>query len=216
MKNKFLKPKKYSINWLSSKNLVEYDTAIINMGNYIKDIKYKNSKEVIWLLEHYPVYTCGRSSKKAHLLNTKNTPVINSGRGGQITFHGPGQRIIYVMLDLKKREKDIRKYIHTLEKWIIITLKEIGIKAFTDPKRIGIWVNSSKGESKIGAIGVRLSNWVTSHGISINVKPDLSYYNGIVPCGLKNYPITSLQELGYDIKMCEFDKILKNTSNKYF
>ena len=185
-------------------------------GNYVKSIKESNSNEIIWLLEHLPVYTCGRSSNKKHLLNTKNTPVINSGRGGQITFHGPGQRIIYVMLDLKKRDKDVRKYVHTLEKWMIMTLKEIGILAFTDPERIGLWVNSPYGESKIGAIGVRLSNWITSHGISININPDLSYYDGIVPCGLKNYPITSLKELGYNIKMYEFDKILKKTISNFF
>ena len=216
MKKKYLKSNKLTIKWKTSPNLTEYSTAIKIMNNYIKNIKTNKSSEIIWLLQHPSIYTCGRSAKNNHLLNTNNIPVINSGRGGQVTYHGPGQRIIYVMLNLNNREKDIRKYISTLENWMIASLGKIDIKAYTIKNRIGLWVKGPRGESKIGAIGVRISKWVTGHGISININPNLSHYNGIVPCGLKEYPITSIRELGNELEMNEFDTILKQTAKNFF
>tara|TARA_B100000686_G_scaffold116504_1_gene123827 strand:+ start:13725 stop:14375 length:651 start_codon:yes stop_codon:yes gene_type:complete len=216
MKIKYLKSNDSEIKWKSSPNLTEYSSAIKIMNNYIKDIKENKSDEIIWLLEHPSVYTSGRSAKNNHILNTKTIPVINTSRGGQVTYHGPGQRIIYVMLNLNNREKDIRKYISTLEKWMIISLEKIDIKAYTIKNRIGLWVKGPKGESKIGAIGVKISKWITGHGISININPNLSYYNGIIPCGLKEYPITSIRELGSEIKMYEFDAIIKQTAKNIF
>ena len=216
MKIKYLKSNDSEIKWKSSPNLTEYSSAIKIMNNYIKDIKENKSDEIIWLLEHPSVYTSGRSAKNNHILNTKTIPVINTSRGGQVTYHGPGQRIIYVMLNLNNREKDIRKYISTLEKWMIISLEKIDIKAYTIKNRIGLWVKGPKGESKIGAIGVKISKWITGHGISININPNLSYYNGIIPCGLKEYSITSIRELGSEIKMYEFDAIIKQTAKNIF
>jgi len=216
MKNKYLKSNISSIKWKLSPNLTEYSTAIKVMNNYIKNIKINKSSEIIWLLEHPSIYTCGRSAKNDHLINTNSIPVINSGRGGQVTYHGPGQRIIYVMLDLNNREKNIRKYISTLESWMIISLKKIDIKAYTVKNRIGLWVKGPRGESKIGAIGVRISKWITGHGISINIDPNLSHYNGIIPCGLKEYPITSIRELGSKVEMDEFDIIIKKTAKDFF
>ena len=215
MKNISLKPiKKIKMTWKVSSGLTDYNTAINMMNKYIKDIKVSKLSDIIWLLEHNPVYTCGTSAKKNHLINIKNTPVINCNRGGQVTYHGPGQRIIYVMLNLNNREKDVRKYVRTLEEWMIISLKKFGVDSFISKDRIGLWVNGPKGESKIGALGVRISKWITSHGISININPNLDYYNGIIPCGLKNYPVTSLKELGYNITMDEFDEVIKKTAIK--
>lgn len=216
MKKQYSKSNNSSVKWKLSPNLTEYHTAVNIMNNYIKNIKINKSSEIIWLLQHPSIYTCGRSAKSEHLLNTNNIPIINSGRGGQVTYHGPGQRIIYVMLDLNNREKDIRKYIYTLENWMITSLDKIDIKAYTVKNRIGLWVKGPKGESKIGAIGVRISKWITSHGISININPDLSNYNGIIPCGLKEYPITSIRELDSKIEMHEFDDIIKQTAKNFF
>ena len=216
MKNKYIESSSNLIKWKTSSNLIKYNVAIENMGKYINDIKNNKSPEIIWLLEHPSIYTCGRSAKSDDLLDTHNTPVINSGRGGQVTYHGPGQRIIYIMLNLQNREKDVKKYIHTLENWMIMSLKQINIKAHTAADRIGLWVEGPKGESKIGAIGVRISKWITSHGISINIDPDLSFYNGIIPCGLNNYPVTSFRELGCNTKITEFDEIIKKTIKDFF
>ena len=216
MKKKYIKSSSDLIKWKTSNNPMKYNIAIQNMSKYITEIKNNKSPEIIWLLEHPSVYTCGRSAKNEHLINTYDTPVIKSGRGGQVTYHGPGQRIIYVMLNLQYREKDIKKYVQTLENWMIMSLKHININAYTVKDRIGLWVEGPRGESKIGAIGVRISKWITSHGISININPDLSFYSGIIPCGLNNFPVTSFKEMGYDIQITEFDEIIKKTIKNFF
>ena len=172
-----------------------------------------NADEMVWLLEHPPLYTSGTSAKPSDLIEQR-FPVYETGRGGEFTYHGPGQRIGYVMLDLKKRERmDVRAYVKSLEQWIIATLAEFGVAAFTREGRIGVWVDKPKGgEAKIAALGIRVRKWVTFHGISINVNPDLSHYAGIVPCGIREYGVTSLKALGIDASMEEVDTALKQTS----
>jgi len=206
----------FPIEWKCSNKLIPYKLAIKTMDKHIEDIHLQKSSELIWLLEHPSIYTCGTSSKKEQILNYTKIPIVNSGRGGQVTYHGPGQRIIYIMLNLNNREKDIRKYVKILENWMVTSLEYIGLNAYTCSDRIGIWINGPKGESKIGAIGIRVSHWITYHGISINIDPELKHYNNIIPCGLKNYSVTSLKELGLNYSKEEFDKIIKKTSVQYF
>ena len=205
-----------TLKWEYDQDLVPYNIAISTMEEHIKNIYKQESSEIIWLLEHPSIYTCGTSTKKEQILRHTETPIINSGRGGQVTYHGPGQRIIYVMLNLNHRDKDIRKYVKTLENWMIKSLEHIGLKAYTCNDRIGIWVDGPNGESKIGAIGIRVSHWITYHGISINIDPDLNYYNNIIPCGLKNFSVTSLKELGYNYNINEFDEVIKKSSKDFF
>ena len=204
------------LNWRDEEKTVPYNSAIEIMEQTVKDIHNKNSSELIWLLEHPSIYTCGTSYKKSDILNITEIPIVETGRGGQITYHGPGQRIIYVMLNLNERHKDIKRYVKCLENWMIDSLKMIGLDSYTCKERIGIWVNTPKGEAKIGAIGIRISRWVTYHGISININPNLKYYKNIIACGLEEFPITSLEELGININMNEFDKIIKKTAKNYF
>ena len=204
------------LNWRDEEKTVSYNSAIEIMEQTVKNIHNKNSSELIWLLEHPSIYTCGTSYKKSDILNITAIPIVETGRGGQITYHGPGQRIIYVMLNLNERHKDIKRYVKCLENWMIDSLKMIGLDSYTCKERIGIWVNTPKGEAKIGAIGIRISRWVTYHGISININPNLKYYKNIIACGLEEFPITSLEELGININMNEFDKIIKKTAKNYF
>jgi lipoyl(octanoyl) transferase len=205
-----------TLKWKYNKSLIPYDVAISTMENHVQKIHENKESELIWLLEHPSVYTCGTSAKEEQILKQTEVPIINSGRGGQVTYHGPGQRIIYVMLNLNYREKDIRKYVKTLETWMIKSLKYIGLDAYTCKDRIGIWVDGPHGESKIGAIGIRVSHWITYHGISININPNLDYYKSIIPCGLKDFSVTSLKELGYNYTMNEFDEIIKKSSKDIF
>jgi lipoyl(octanoyl) transferase len=207
---------KLVLNWKDERKSVRYNYAIKIMEQTVQNIYNKSSSELIWLLEHPSIYTCGTSYKKSDIINITEVPIIETGRGGQITYHGPGQRIIYVMLNLNKRHKDIKRYVKCLESWMIESLKKIGLDSYTSKERIGIWVNTPKGEAKIGAIGIRISRWVTYHGISININPDLSYYKNIIACGLKEFPVTSLKELGFNINSNEFDKIIKKTAKNYF
>ena len=200
------------IEWKISREPVDYQYAITQMEERVKHIRENNAKELIWLLEHNPIYTAGSSAKDADLLN-HNLPVYKTGRGGQYTYHGNGQRIAYVMLDIKKRGGDIRSFVKQLENWIIKTLAEFGIKGEIREGRVGVWVQNGNSEEKIAAIGIRVKNWVSYHGISININPDLSHYNGIIPCGIKEYGVTSLAKLGVNISMEEFDKELINTFN---
>ncbi len=165
--------------------------------------------ELVWLLEHPPLYTGGTSADPAELLNPQ-FPVYNTGRGGRYTYHGPGQRVGYVMLDLGKRGKDVRCYVHSLEGWVIDALSDFGVEARRAEGRIGIWCNNRQGrEAKIGAIGVRVRRWVTAHGFAVNVEPDLSHYGGIVPCGIAEYPVTSLADLGISTTMTDFNIALE-------
>ena len=212
-----IKPKsQLSLNWKNEGKTVPYNSAIKIMEQTVKDIYNKSSSELIWLLEHPSIYTCGTSYKKSDILNITEVPIVETGRGGQITYHGPGQRIIYVMLNLNERNKDIKRYVKCLENWMIDSLKIIGLDSYTCKDRIGIWVNTPKGEAKIGAIGIRISRWITYHGISINVNPDLKSYDGIIACGLENYSITSLHQIGIKIEMKDFDQKLIQTAKKFF
>ncbi len=174
-------------------------------------INEEGQRELIWLLEHPPLYTGGTSADPAELLSNQ-FPVYDTGRGGRYTYHGPGQRVGYVMLDLAKRGKDVRCYVHSLEGWVIAALAEFGVAARRAEGRIGIWCDNTQGqEAKIGAIGVRIRRWVTTHGFAVNIAPDLSHFAGIVPCGIAEYPVTSLADLGLSISMAEFDAALERT-----
>jgi lipoyl(octanoyl) transferase len=217
------------IEWKTSAELVPYEDALAFMDERVAAIHAGAAPECIWLLEHPPLYTAGTSAKDADLLNPQ-FPVFNSGRGGQYTYHGPGQRVVYVMLDLKKRQKlpDIKQYVCDLERWIIGALEAFGVKGQCIEGRIGVWVKKpspltsplpqmgggtwGEGEyKKIAAIGVRVRHWITLHGISINVNPDLSHFNGIVPCGISDAGVTSLADFGIKANMNDLDQTLKKT-----
>ncbi len=209
-----------NISIKTSENNTDYHFAVNFMQDYVNQILNKNKKDLIWFLNHDHIYTCGTSAKKDEILKQTNIPVIKSNRGGKTTYHGPGQRIIYLMIDLNKRKKDIRKFISLLENSIIDLLREFDIESSTYPDRIGIWIIKNKNkklikEKKIGAIGLRLKKWVTFHGLSFNIKPDLEYYKNINACGLVDYEATSLKELGIEVSEKQFDEIfLKNFTKK--
>lgn len=194
-------------DWQTEKTPVEYNHAVSFMEDKVQRILEQGDPDFVWLLEHPPLYTAGTSAKTEDMLNP-TFPVYQTGRGGQYTYHGPGQRIAYVMMDIRRRGTNIRRYVHDLEEWVITALKDFGIKGERRPGRIGIWVATNGSEAKIAAIGVRVRRWVTYHGVSINLSPDLSHYNGIVPCGIKGYGVTSLKALGIEASMPELDKAL--------
>lgn len=200
------------IEWKSENNPVAYDFAVETMEKRVADIRSGNAPELVWLLEHPPLYTAGTSAKEGDLLDTR-FPVHKTGRGGEYTYHGPGQRVAYVMLDLKKHQgnmPDVRAYVCALEGWIIRTLGTFDVKGERRAGRIGIWVDQGAGrEDKIAAIGIRIRHWVTYHGIAINVNPDLSHFDGIVPCGIREHGVTSLHDLGKAISMDMLDIKLK-------
>lgn len=187
---------------------VAYEESVMFMEDRVRTIRENGADELVWLLQHPPLYTAGTSAKAEDLIAT-NFPVHQTGRGGQYTYHGPGQRVGYVMLDLQKRGADLRQYIGNLEEWLIRTLRTFDIQGGRRAGRVGIWVNERGGESKIAAIGVRVRKWVTYHGISINLHPDLSHYDGIVPCGIKNHGVTSFQKMGVDVSLPELDQALQ-------
>lgn len=201
------------IEWKTSQEPVSYPDAIHFMEQRVESIIAGTAQETVWFLEHQPLYTAGTSAKPEDLLDHGTFPVYASKRGGQYTYHGPGQRTAYVMLNLKARQaEDVRAYVTLLEEWVIRTLKEFGVTGEQRQGRVGIWVATGNGqESKIGAIGVRIRKWVTSHGIALNVNPDLSHFSGIVPCGLSatHYGVTSLHQLGVTATMEEVDDVLK-------
>lgn len=200
-----------ALEWRQTTGLVSYPDALDIMQARVAAIQACQEKEMVWLLEHPPLYTAGTSAKDSDLIDVFTFPVYQTGRGGQLTYHGPGQRIAYVMVDLAKREKDLRAYISALEQWIIDTLALLDIKGERRAGRVGIWVVTPGGEEKIAAIGVRVSKWVSYHGIAINVAPDLDHFSGIVPCGLPQFGVTSLQKLGITITLAELDRFLKIT-----
>lgn len=208
-----------TIEWKISKTPVDYETAISVMEERVAAIRAGEKDELIWLLEHPPLYTAGTSAKSDDLLNPQ-FPVYETGRGGQYTYHGPGQRVAYVMLDLKKRQQapDIKQYICNLEQWIINSLQELDIKGERREGRVGIWVDRGApfGDSKIAAVGVRVRHWVTYHGISINVNPDLSHFSGIVPCGISDAGVTSMGQLGADAGFDELDSVLEEKALEIF
>jgi lipoyl(octanoyl) transferase len=199
------------IEWKVSKGLVPYETALAEMEARAAAVRAGEARELAWLLEHPPLFTAGTSADPAELFNPEDFPVYEAGRGGRYTYHGPGQRVGYLVLDLEKRGKDIRCFVHSLEGWMIAALSELGVEARREPGRIGIWTGHGSAEAKIGAIGVRVKRWVTLHGFSINVVPDLSHFGGIVPCGIAEYGLTSLAALGQKSSMERLDDALKRT-----
>jgi lipoyl(octanoyl) transferase len=192
---------------------VPYPEAVAAMEARVAAIAAGTAPEQVWLLEHPPLYTAGTSAKPADLLQKDRFPVYATGRGGQYTYHGPGQRVGYVMLDLNKHGADVRRYVHNLEGWIITALGTLGVKAERRDGRIGLWVERPNPpfpsrEDKIAAIGVRVRKWVSFHGVAVNVAPDLSHYGGIVPCGISQHGVTSLKDLGHAAPMADVDKAL--------
>lgn len=198
-----------NIEWRVSHDLVPYDEALGFMEERAAAIRAGTARECVWLLEHPPLYTAGTSADPAELSNPLAFPVHEAGRGGRYTYHGPGQRVGYVMLDLEKRGRDVRCLVHALEGWIISALAELGVTARREPGRIGIWVGDGPDEAKIAALGIRIRRWVTLHGFSINVAPDLAHFGGIVPCGISEYGVTSLKQIGKEIGMARVDAALK-------
>jgi len=199
---------------------VDYEAAVAEMDARAAAIRAGVAPELIWLLEHPPLYTAGTSARPDDLLEAR-FPVHRSGRGGQYTYHGPGQRVAYAMLDLDRRGRDIRAYVTGLEAWIIATLARFGVTGERRAGRVGIWVDRGPGptgrrEDKIAAIGVRVRRWVTLHGLAINVAPDLSHFSGIVPCGVTQHGVTSLADLGIDASMAELDAALRATFDEAF
>ncbi|HXG80252.1 MAG TPA: lipoyl(octanoyl) transferase LipB [Sphingomicrobium sp.] len=197
------------IEWRVSEGLVPYAEALAEMEERAAAVRAGKASELVWLLEHPPLFTAGTSADPAELTNPMGFPVFEAGRGGRYTYHGPGQRVGYLVLDLEKRGKDIRCFVHALEGWIIATLADLGVEARREPGRIGIWTGRGSSEAKIGAIGVRVRRWVTMHGFAINVAPDLSHFGGIVPCGISEYGVTSLAELGVNPDMEQVNSALK-------
>jgi lipoyl(octanoyl) transferase len=187
------------------------------MENKVNEILQGNAQEMVWLLEHHSVYTAGSSAKKQDLLASHRFPVFQTGRGGQYTYHGPGQRVVYLMLDLKKRGSDIKAYVRKLEEWLIATLAQFNINGERREGRVGIWVTDPQNrEKKIAAIGIRVRRWISFHGVSINVNPVLNHYDGIVPCGISKFGITSLLDLKKNISVSEIDRALKQTFYETF
>lgn len=195
------------IEWRVSPGLVPYPDALAAMEARAAAVAAGTATELVWLLEHPPVYTAGTSAAPGDLIDPR-FPVVAAGRGGRYTYHGPGQRVGYLVLDLGKRGRDVRCFVHALEGWVIAALGRCGIAAHRAPGRIGIWTGEGAAEAKIGAIGVRVRRWVTLHGFSVNLHPDLGHFLGIVPCGLAEFPVTSAAALGYRIAPETFDEAL--------
>lgn len=196
--------------WLTGAGLTPYDEALATMEARAAAIGTDEAPELIWLVEHPPLYTAGTSAQAADVVDPR-FPVIATGRGGKHTYHGPGQRVGYLVLDLNRRGRDVRRFVHAVEGWVIAALAQLGVEAFRAPGRVGIWTLDGGREAKIGAIGVRVKRWVTLHGFAVNVRPDLTHFDGIVPCGLAEHPVTSLHALGCDIDLETFDAALALT-----
>jgi len=213
------------VEWITSPGFTDYDTAVREMEHRAEAIANGTADEAIWLLEHPELYTAGTSANPADLTDPDRFPVYPSKRGGQYTYHGPGQRVIYVMLDLNKRGRDVRAFVKQLEAWVIATLDEFNVTGEIRDGRVGVWVvrddkpltaTGHKPEDKIAAIGIRLRKWVSFHGISINVEPDLDHFAGIVPCGITDHGVTSLVDLGLPVTMDDLDVALKRRFSEVF
>ena len=213
------------VEWLHSSGLTPYETAIRKMEARADAIRMGDAGEAIWLLEHPALYSAGTSAKPEDLTDPDRFPVHVTKRGGQFTYHGPGQRVVYVMLDVAKRGHDVRRFVRELERWVIATLSEFNVTGVLREGRVGVWVerpekpplpDGSPREDKIAAIGIRLRKWVSFHGISINVEPDLTHFDGIVPCGIRGHGVTSLVDLGLPVTMEDLDLALKNTFQGVF
>jgi lipoyl(octanoyl) transferase len=199
-----------AVEWSLSPGLVPYETAVATMEARVAAIREGTAPELVWALEHPPLYTAGTSAADDELLDPRGLPVYRTGRGGRFTWHGPGQRVAYVMLDLKRRGADVRAFVCDLESWLIATLARFGVEAERREGRIGIWVVRPSGaEEKIAAIGVRVRHWISYHGVAINVAPDLAHFAGIVPCGISEHGVTSLAALRHDPGMVAFDGALR-------
>jgi lipoyl(octanoyl) transferase len=208
-------PVKSQVEWKVSDQPVAYPQALAEMESRAAAIAEGAASEQVWLLEHPPIYTAGTSAKDADLIEAR-FPVYRTGRGGQFTYHGPGQRVGYVMLDLKARKPDVRAYVRDLEQWLIETLAQLGVKGERREGRVGIWVQRGMREDKIAALGVRIKRWVTLHGVALNVDPDLTHFSGIVPCGVRAHGVTSLADLGIAVSMVDVDVALKQSFKKIF
>ena len=208
------------VEWSVSHGHVPYEAAVTAMEERAAAIRAGTAPELIWLLEHPALYTAGTSAKEHDLLTPERFPVYKTGRGGQYTYHGPGQRVAYVMLDITQRGRDVRRFVEDLENWIITALSAWNIEGVIRDGRVGVWVErSDKGsgvEDKIAAIGIRMRRWVSFHGISLNVAPDLSHFDGIVPCGISQHGVTSLHDLGHADTMCTVDAVLRRSFEAVF
>jgi lipoyl(octanoyl) transferase len=205
------------IDWTRAQELIGYEAAVAAMEARVAAVRAGTAPELVWLLEHPPLYTAGTSARDEDLLQTNRFPVYRSGRGGKFTYHGPGQRVAYVMLDLERRGRDMHAFVRALEDWLIETLGVFGVQGERRADRVGVWVKRTDGrEEKIAALGLRVRHWVSFHGISLNVAPDLSHYAGIVPCGVKEHGVTSLAALGIAIAMDDIDHALRATFEARF
>lgn len=205
--------------WAVSKTPVPYPAAAAFMETYARDVAAGAAEELVWLLEHPPVYTAGVSARPEDLLAPGRFPVFQSPRGGQMTYHGPGQRVVYVMLDLSRRRRDVRAFVEALEAWVIRTLEVFNVVGELRKGRVGVWVRRSDPpgrEDKIAAVGVKIRRWVSFHGISLNVEPDLEHFSGIVPCGILDHGVTSLVDLGRPVVMDEVDAELRKAFASIF
>ena len=213
------------VEWVVAEGLVGYDDAVAEMEMRAGLIADGLARERVWLVEHPPLYTAGTSAKDEDLIAPERFPVHRSGRGGQFTYHGPGQRVAYVMLDLKRREPDLRRFVAALESWLIATLDGFNVKGERREDRVGVWVRRPEKaardgerapEDKIAAIGIRVRRWVSFHGISLNVEPELSHFDGIVPCGVSDHGVTSLVDLGLPLTMADVDVALRREFERIF
>jgi lipoyl(octanoyl) transferase len=206
------------VEWTVADGLVGYEEAVAAMEARAAAIARGDAAEGAWLLEHPPLYTAGTSARDEDLIEPARFPVFRSGRGGQFTYHGPGQRVAYVMLDLSRRGPDLRRYVAALETWLIGTLSAFNVRGERRDDRVGVWVRRPEtgGEDKIAAIGIRVRRWVSFHGISLNVEPDLSHFSGIVPCGVRRHGVTSLVDLGIPVTMPEVDGVLRAEFERVF
>lgn len=208
------------VEWAVSRQPVDYLDAVRAMEARALRIAAGGAPELVWLLEHPPIYTAGSSARVSDLIAPDRFPVLSTGRGGKLTYHGPGQRVIYVMLDVKRRFGDVRAFVTALEAWLIDVLADLGVHGEARPGRVGIWVRrpdeEGGAEDKIAAIGLRLKKWVSLHGASLNVSPDLSHYDGIIPCGIAEHGVTSLARLGHAASMEVVDNVLKTQFERHF
>jgi lipoyl(octanoyl) transferase len=206
------------VEWVVAPGIVPYEAACAFMVERSDAIAAGRAAEMVWLVEHAPLYTAGTSARSEDLLQPSRFPVHQTGRGGQFTYHGPGQRVVYAMLDVKRRYGDVRAYVHALETWVIEALAELGVQGRTIDGRIGVWVarQTGPGHDKIAAVGVRLRRWVSSHGFSLNVAPDLEHFAGIVPCGIRDDGVTSLAALGHPAAMELVDNALRGVFERRF
>ena len=204
------------VEWRIEERLVPYPEAVAAMEERVRMVRDGTAAEQVWLLEHPPLYTAGTSAADDELLEPGRFPVYRSGRGGRYTYHGPGQRVAYVMLDLKRRRPDVRCYVHDLEDWVIRALARFNVTGERREGRVGIWVQRGRQEDKIAASGVRVRRWVTYHGIAVNLDPDLEHFAGIVPCGIEGHGVTSLADMGLPVTMADLDVALRETFDEVF